>query len=614
MSETEPGEGDYLLSTPWLVALDAFLDLHLRAAQRRMPGDLLTRSRAFLGNPLKLLPLITWLLRNAPAEVPNRPGKEIAVARGAAGGRGDGEGDAGRRELKSRLERKLDALRAYDLDPAAGLARRITRLASSRRNLLLLPWTALGAACGRPDGGKLIAWRPDAEPAAVNVHLRTRCFLRRPMGDVGVVGPDWFRNMLAPEGLRAVQDLSGKPRAVIAGLGGGGDGGVEQIDALPGETRLLYWHCGDVLTDSQLRRMREGDRVFAADPGVARALREKHGLKARHLPPAVQPRLHHPVGVSRGGPDPASGAAALEEMPAPWRVLARAAMGEPPHRDTPAPGERAWMDDETRAAVRQYAALRDSIGANSVTHRLREMAGAAGLDLGGASDPVFSALVATKRPANLNHVLETIAAQRYRRRELVLVLHGDGFDENRLARRFDELGLSGRWLRVPRSRVLGECLQIGAEHCEGEIIGKMDDDNLYGADYIAETVMMLGCSDACVAGKRGVYRWFPQRGLLGRTSSGMRIAYTSGLVSGATLSFKREVLAEVPWRPLSRDEDAAFCADCFDSAIPLLATSPFNFVSVRHENGDHTWRVPRGYFDSRLSYCPPGAAPQDVLL
>lgn len=110
-----------------------------------------------------------------------------------------------------------------------------------------------------------------------------------------------------------------------------------------------------------------------------------------------------------------------------------------------------------------------------------------------------------------------------------------------------------------------------------------------------------------------MFRYFADKNRLNLTS-GRELSYTINSLAGGTLAFKREILAEVPWRPLDCHEDVAFCRDCSEVGIPMLATSRFKYVAVRRDNGAHTYQVPISHLLRKCRIFPEEADPYDVVV
>ncbi|MDT0212635.1 glycosyltransferase [Rothia sp. ARF10] len=229
---------------------------------------------------------------------------------------------------------------------------------------------------------------------------------------------------------------------------------------------------------------------------------------------------------------------------------------------------------------------------HTYTHRVDEVLRGAGLaSYAVASRPrTVSALVSTNRPHQLDHVLATVASQRGVDVELVLLTHG--FEpESDLRARAAELGIERlTLLHEPSSTSLGACLNRCVQAASGEVVAKMDDDDVYGPDYLRDQLHALDYSGAVVVGKQAHHMWieaidativrFPER----------EHRFTD-LVMGPTIVTPREVAVAHPFGDVRRGEDTGFLRDVVAGGSRVYSADRFNFVQMRHTSQRHTWEA-----------------------
>src|SRR5699024_12715870 len=112
-----------------------------------------------------------------------------------------------------------------------------------------------------------------------------------------------------------------------------------------------------------------------------------------------------------------------------------------------------------------------------------------------------SAVVSTHRPDHLGNVLSTFAQQVHADRELVLVAHG--FEPAAdLRARAKNLAIDNFTIVTASADLtLGACLNLGVEAACGNVIEKMDDDDIYGEHYLSDQLAALRYSHADLVGK-----------------------------------------------------------------------------------------------------------------
>ena len=138
---------------------------------------------------------------------------------------------------------------------------------------------------------------------------------------------------------------------------------------------------------------------------------------------------------------------------------------------------------------------------------------------------------------------------------------------------------------------LGECLNLLVRASSGDVVAKMDDDDLYGPRYLSDQLHAMDYSGADVVGKQAHYMY-----LKGLDATILRFPerehqYTD-FVAGPTIVARRELALAVPFLPTSRGEDTAFLRNAAAAGATLYAADRFNFVQVRNDSGiAHTWDV-----------------------
>lgn len=201
-----------------------------------------------------------------------------------------------------------------------------------------------------------------------------------------------------------------------------------------------------------------------------------------------------------------------------------------------------------------------------------------------------SALVSTIRPHQIDHVFSTIAAQEGVDVQLVLLLHGIEYDPARISDLADRFGITDIVvLHAPRETPLGECLNLLVASADAEILTKMDDDDSYGPNYLADQVAALAYSNADIVGKHAHYVH-----LKNSQSNLLRFAHKehrfSDFVMGPTIMAKKHVFTRVPFQKIPRGEDTAFLRDARIAGFSVYSADRFNYVQVRG-GSEHTWQI-----------------------
>ena len=207
--------------------------------------------------------------------------------------------------------------------------------------------------------------------------------------------------------------------------------------------------------------------------------------------------------------------------------------------------------------------------------------------------PTVSVVASTNRPAMLDRIVRNVALQDHPNVELVLALHGDGFDAEPPA---NSDGIAMTVLRFPADAVFGQVLSAASARAGGEWVTKMDDDDWYGAEHVSDLVLAAGYTGADLVGKGSEFVYLEGSDVTIRRGLGAGEAPRRTL-SGGTLLVRSSVLREVDgWRGLPRGVDVALIDDVASAGGVIWRTHPFGYL-LRRTTGQHTWTVDEKYFE-----------------
>lgn len=206
--------------------------------------------------------------------------------------------------------------------------------------------------------------------------------------------------------------------------------------------------------------------------------------------------------------------------------------------------------------------------------------------------PPVSAVCVSRRPQQLDHVLGMVARQRYPRLELVFIANGPDFDSGNVETRAAQLGIEHVvFSEQPEEVALGACLNLGVELASGQVIAKMDDDDVYGPYYLTDSVHALNYSGAEVVGKKAHYVQLRELGVIVLENPEMEHQFTE-LVAGPTILARRNVFEQVRFPELNIGEDSTFLRAVTAAGGVIYSSDRFQFLKVRRgSSGGHTWEA-----------------------
>jgi spore maturation protein CgeB len=238
-----------------------------------------------------------------------------------------------------------------------------------------------------------------------------------------------------------------------------------------------------------------------------------------------------------------------------------------------------------------HLAMREVFARHTYRHRVDTVLEATGPQLP-RPEPYVSVIMVTNRPAQLPHAFAQVAGQRWGRLQLVLVLHGLDLDpgvvrDKALTEGIDDVVV----LTADGSLPLGQCLNIAIDAADGDLIAKMDDDDIYGEHYMSDLIPAFSYTDADIVGKRACY--LQLLGMNATVLSSPEAEHTySDLVRGGTLVVRADVLRRLRFDHVPRGSDTKLLRRAEEAGIRIYSADRFNYVYVRNADPSaHTWQI-----------------------
>lgn len=229
-------------------------------------------------------------------------------------------------------------------------------------------------------------------------------------------------------------------------------------------------------------------------------------------------------------------------------------------------------------------------------HALRVFGPTAALD----AWPTVSVVLVTHRPDFLEHAMEQVRHLAYPRLEVVIGVHGDAVDTEVVRACAASLPHPSTVVAIDGQRTLGEALQLCSQRASGDLVTKMDDDDLYGPEHIWDLVLARQYSGAEIVGK--ALDWIH---VVSEDVTVFRPTYPAEkyarFVAGGTILISRGDLAEVGgWRPVPKSVDRALLDRVLDAGGLVYRTHGLGYVYVRRPSG-HTASVRDEHFLTKVT-------------
>jgi hypothetical protein len=198
-----------------------------------------------------------------------------------------------------------------------------------------------------------------------------------------------------------------------------------------------------------------------------------------------------------------------------------------------------------------------------------------------------SVVMATRRPHLVGHAVTGLARQRgVESLELVLAPHGFAVDEAELREALGD-AVSLNVVRTAQDARFGDVLQAAAEVASGDVVLKLDDDDWYSPDFVADLLHARSYSGAELVGAPDDLYYLED---LGRTLRlGQPTEVYRQFVAGGTMLLDRTLLREVGgFRSVTRHVDAQLIAAVRDAGGATYRMHGLGYVMRRSASG-HTW-------------------------
>lgn len=244
---------------------------------------------------------------------------------------------------------------------------------------------------------------------------------------------------------------------------------------------------------------------------------------------------------------------------------------------------------ESLSIAMRRCALRD----HSLRARARQVLDGTGR--AGPPLPLVSVLLATCRPHRVTAAVEAVAAQTYPRVELVLAMHGEGFDSDAIGELLESIDPTARAVPVAAQEPLGAVLNAAVDESTGTLLTKFDDDDYYGPEHLWDLVLAHEYSRAALVGKGAEYVYLANSDRTIHRFRHRAERLSASLAGGAMMIARHRLDELLGWREIPASVDRALIEDVTRAGWRTYQTHGQGYMLVRHDEG-HTWPAKDAYF------------------
>ncbi|WP_083586810.1 glycosyltransferase family protein [Agrococcus sp. Marseille-P2731] len=205
--------------------------------------------------------------------------------------------------------------------------------------------------------------------------------------------------------------------------------------------------------------------------------------------------------------------------------------------------------------------------------------------------PKVSIIAPTIRPHLVPGIIATAGRQVDVDVQLALMLHGFDADETELQALARAAGIAELIvLRADRETSLGANLNRLVHAADGDVIAKLDDDDIYGDHYLLDSCFALDYSAAELVGKEARYLHLAafDATVLQNPHGEHR---WSDLVGGPTMVGPRATWESTPFEDRTLGEDTTFQRAILAGGGGIYSADRFNFIQLRGARAGHTWHT-----------------------
>jgi hypothetical protein len=204
------------------------------------------------------------------------------------------------------------------------------------------------------------------------------------------------------------------------------------------------------------------------------------------------------------------------------------------------------------------------------------------------------AILQSRRPDLVLDAVSRLTAQTYRPLRIAVGLHPPAWDAESAARsKLEPSGIPFEVVRFDGDLPQGSCLNALVTIPPGDVILKIDDDDLYSTVFVEDMMGALAYSGADIVGK--ACSFFQLRNGERVLIAGSKAYQNVEHVVGPTITATRSAWERVRFPARHQRVDSKFLQAARITGLSVVSHHPWDFCVVRHESRN-TWTASDDYF------------------
>lgn len=249
--------------------------------------------------------------------------------------------------------------------------------------------------------------------------------------------------------------------------------------------------------------------------------------------------------------------------------------------------------DATTRELHSIRMRRLALKNHAFDHRLRQICGMVLKDP--PAVPSVSIVLATNRPNFLKWAIANVHKQNYPRLELILALHGDRFDHPTVEHAVGHLSCPVQVVRIGGEHPFPVVLNAATTASNGELVTKMDDDDLYDEHHVWDLVLAHDYSGAHLVGKGAEIVYLQRRDQTIERYRNQAETYSRSIAGGTLLIARDHVDAIGGWQGVPPKVDWTLIDNVVRSGGLVYRTHGTGYLLIRHGQR-HSWNADDDYF------------------